>query len=73
MKSLRTYFHLGASNLNDRRIHDSTLSRIALAVLFLGASLFILGPGTFGQSLGTAGTIRGKVTIQAEPLSRMHA
>ena len=62
MNSLHTCFHLCASNLSDRQSHDSTLPRLALAVLFLGASLFILGPCAFGQSLGTAGTIGGKVT-----------
>jgi len=67
MKSLRPCFHfsrflVGTSNLSDCHSRNSTLSRPALAVLFLGASLFMLGPLALGQSLGTAGTIGGKVT-----------
>jgi len=62
MNLLHTCFHLCASNLSDRQAHNSALPRLALVVLFFGASLFILGPCAFGQSLGTAGTIGGKVT-----------
>lgn len=59
---LRSYFHYCASQLGGKEAHNSALPRLPLAVLFLAASLFILGPCAFGQSLGTAGTIGGRVT-----------
>jgi len=62
MNSLHTYFHFCASNLSDKQVHSSALPRLALAVLALVASMFILGPCAFGQSLGSAGTVGGKVT-----------
>jgi len=62
MNSPHIYSYLCAPNLSDRQAHNSALPRLALTVLFLSASLFILGPCAFGQSLGSAGTIGGKVT-----------
>ena len=63
MNLLHVFHHLFcASNLSRRQTRDSGLLRLVPAILFLGASFFIPGPCAFGQSLGTAGTIGGKVT-----------
>ena len=62
MNSLHASFHLPVWNSSGKHTHDSARPRLTLVVLFLGVSLFILGRCAFGQSLGTAGTIDGKVS-----------
>jgi hypothetical protein len=57
-----SHFRYCNSHFDDRQAHSPTLPRLALAVLFLAASFFIFQPCASGQSLGTAGTIGGKVT-----------
>jgi hypothetical protein len=60
--ALCSYLHYSASHLGDKQAHNSALPRLSLAVLTLATPLFILRPCAFGQSLGSAGTIGGKVT-----------
>lgn len=57
---LRGYFHYSVTHLSNKQAGTSVLP--SLAVVAFAASLFFLGPGAFGQGLGTSGTIRGRVT-----------
>lgn len=50
------------SQIGDRQTHSLVWSRLALAALLFATSLFMLRPCASGQSLGSAGTIAGKVT-----------
>jgi len=59
---LRSHFRYCNPQFADRPAHRVVFSRLALAALFLAASVFMLRPCASGQSLGSAGTIAGKVT-----------